>query len=58
MSKDSPHKWHFFFTDGALATLRKMQRGHRIAVFRHLRLLVNADAPYELHFVQVLQGKE
>jgi mRNA-degrading endonuclease RelE of RelBE toxin-antitoxin system len=58
MSKNPPHKWHFFVDTEALSALRKMQRGHRMAVLRHLRLLVNADAPYELPFVQALQGKE
>lgn len=57
MSKNPPHKWHFFFTDDALAALKAMQRGYRMAVFRNLRHLVNADAPYELDFVQALQGE-
>lgn len=56
MSKNPPHKWHFFFTEEALAALKEMQRGHRMAVLRHLRQLVNADAPYELNFVEALQG--
>lgn len=56
MSKNPAHKWHFFFSSQALSSLKEMQRGHRMAILRHLRLLVNADAPYELDFVEALQG--
>ncbi len=58
MSKNLPHKWHFFFTNDALTVLRSMQRGHRLATFRKLRQLVNVDAPFELAFVQSLQGEK
>lgn len=58
MPKNPPHKWHFYFTDSALDALRAMQSGHRGGVFRDLHALVNADAPYDLPFVDKLEGKQ
>jgi hypothetical protein len=43
MSKNPPHKWHFFFTNEALEALKEIQRGYQLAVLRHLRQLVNAE---------------
>jgi hypothetical protein len=43
MSKNPPHKWHFFFTHEALEALKEIQRGYQLAVLRHLRQLVNAE---------------
>ena len=57
MGKNPPHKWHFQFTPAAFTAFQSMQPGHKRSLLHSLRQLVNADDPYTLPFVEMLQAE-
>jgi mRNA-degrading endonuclease RelE of RelBE toxin-antitoxin system len=58
MSRNPPHKWLLKLTRNAKRKFNKLPRTSRRTIFRHLRELLNADNPYSLTMVEMLEGDE
>jgi mRNA-degrading endonuclease RelE of RelBE toxin-antitoxin system len=57
VSRNPPHKWLLKFKKSAKKKLDALLSANKRVVFRHLRELLNADNPYSLSSVEMLEGK-
>jgi mRNA-degrading endonuclease RelE of RelBE toxin-antitoxin system len=57
MSRNPAHKWLLIIQPEAKQQFDRLTRSSRRATFRHLRDLLNADDPYALPFVEMIQSK-
>jgi len=58
MRRNPPHLWLLNIQPDTKHTFDSLSRTNKQGVFRRLRELLNADDPYSLHFVEMLQAKK
>ena len=52
------HKWLLIVQPAAQKQFDRLQPAQKRSIFRHLIELLNADDPYSLNFVEMLQDKK
>lgn len=57
-ARNLPHQWLLNVQPGAKQIFDTLSPGEKRGVFRHLQELLNADDPYSLPFVEMLQAKK
>src|SRR5687767_2754502 len=58
MSPNPPHRWWLRIHPNAKKKFNSLQASEKRTIFRQLRLLLNADAPYSLDFVEMLKDED
>lgn len=58
MKRNPPHQWLLIIQPAAKLAFDKLSSSEKRGVFRHLQALLNADDPYSLPFVEMLQAKQ
>lgn len=57
MRQRPPHKWLLIVQPRARQVFDTLPRSNKQGIFRRLRELLNADAPYSLSCVEMLKGR-